>query len=146
MHQVVQPENVLLDQGIETQGTERVLPTARSHVRILDNFTLWLAANTVLSTIVLGTLAINVFGLGVWDSVGAIVVFNFLGISSVAFFSTLGPKLGLRQMTITRFSFGWMGASVMAIVNAMTCIGWSVVNVIVGGQLVQALSGGLIPS
>ncbi len=146
MRQVFQQENVLLDQGIETQGIERVLPTARSHVRILDNFTLWLAANTVLSTIVLGTLAINVFGLGVWDSIGVIVMFNFLGIASVAFFATLGPKLGLRQMTITRFSFGWLGASVMAIVNVITCIGWSVVNVIVGGQLVRALSGGVIPS
>jgi purine-cytosine permease-like protein len=30
----------------------------------------------------------------------------------------------------------------MALFNVFTCIGWSVINVIVGGQLVQALSGG----
>ncbi len=146
MSRVVEQRNVRPKQGIEAQGIERVLPTARSHVRILDNFTLWLAVNTVLSTIVLGTLAINVFGLGVWDSIGVIVVFNLLGVSSVAFFATLGPKLGLRQMTIARFSFGWVGASVMAMFNVITCLGWSVVNVIVGGQLVQALSGGIVPS
>lgn len=146
MSQVFEQKSIHPNPGIETQGIERVPPTARSHVRIFDNFTMWLAANTVLSTMVLGTLAINVFGLGVWDSLGVIVVFNLLGVLSVAFFSTLGPKLGLRQMTITRFSFGWVGASVMAMFNVITCIGWATVNVIVGGQLVQALSGGVVPT
>jgi NCS1 nucleoside transporter family len=132
--------------GIEAQGIERVPPNARSHVRILDNFTMWLSANLVLSTIALGSLAINVFSLGLWDSVAVIVIFNLLGVLPVAFFSTLGPKLGLRQMTISRFSFGWVGAMIMALFNVAACVGWSVVNVIVGGQLVSALSGGAVPS
>ncbi|HEY9641526.1 MAG TPA: cytosine permease, partial [Coleofasciculaceae cyanobacterium] len=51
-----------------------------------------------------------------------------------------------RQMTISRFSFGWVGAMIMAIFTVIACIGWSVVNVIVGGQLVFALSNGSIPS
>lgn len=132
--------------GIEAQGIERVSPQSRSHVQIFDNFTMWLAANLVLSTIALGALAINIFGLGLWDSIGVIVIFNLLGVLPVAFFSTLGPKLGLRQMTISRFSFGWVGAMIMAVFNVAACIGWSVVNVIVGGQLVSALTGGAIPS
>ncbi|HYA99216.1 MAG TPA: cytosine permease [Ktedonobacteraceae bacterium] len=57
----------------------------------------------------------------------------------------IGPKLGLRQMTISRFSFGWFGAMIMALFNVAACIGWSTVNVIVGGQLVGALSNGAIP-
>jgi len=134
------------DTGIEAQGIERVPPEARSHMRILDNFTMWLSSNLVLSTVALGALAINIFGLGLWDSIGIILVFNFLGVLPVAFFSTLGPKLGLRQMTISRFSFGWVGAMLMALFNVAACIGWSVVNVIVGGQLVSALSNGVIPS
>jgi NCS1 nucleoside transporter family len=134
------------EDGIEAQGIERVPPDARSHVRIFDNFTMWLAANLVLSTIALGSLAINIFSLGLWDSIAIIVIFNLLGVLPVAFFSTLGPKLGLRQMTITRFSFGWVGTMIMALFNVMACIGWSVVNVIVGGQLVSALSQGIIPS
>src|SRR5205823_8457778 len=134
-----------LEQGIETQGIERVLPTTRSHVRIFDNFTLWMSANLVISTVALGTLATSVFQLGFWDSVVAIILFNILGALPVAFLSTLGPKLGLRQMTISRFSFGWVGAIIMALFNVAACIGWSAVNVIVGGQLVDALSGGAIP-
>jgi NCS1 nucleoside transporter family len=134
------------EEGIEEQGIERVLPDARSHIQILDNFTMWFSANLVLSTIALGALAINVFALGLWDSIGVIVAFNLLGVLPVAFFSTLGPKLGLRQMTISRFSFGWVGAMLMALFNVAACIGWSVVNVLVGGQLVSALSNGAIPS
>src|SRR5579883_2030187 len=134
-----------LGAGIETHGIERVSPATRSHVRIFDNFTMWLSANLVISTVALGAIAIPVFGLGFWDSIAAIILFNVLGVLPVAFFSTLGPKLGLRQMTISRFSFGWVGAIIMAIFNVAACIGWSAVNVIVGGQLVAALSGGAVP-
>ena len=133
------------EHGIETHGIERVSPTTRTDVRIFDNFTMWLGANLVISTIALGALANFAFGLGFWDSVASIVLFNALGVLPVAFFSTLGPKLGLRQMTLTRFSFGWVGGIIMAFFNVAACIAWSAVNVIVGGQLVVSLSGGAIP-
>lgn len=133
------------EQGIETHGIERVSPATRTHVRILDNFTMWMSANLVLSTVAVGALA-SVLGLGFWDSFIAIVVFNALGVLPVAFFSTLGPKLGLRQMTISRFSFGWVGGIIMAFFNVAACIGWSTVNVIIGGELVNSLSNGAIPA
>src|SRR3989454_11234855 len=134
------------EEGIETHGIERVSPTTRTHVRIFDNFTMWLSANLVISTIALGALANLAFGLGFWDGLAVIIIFNALGVLPVAFFSTLGPKLGLRQMTISRFSFGWVGGIIMALFNVGACIGWSVVNVIIGGQLIAALSGGVVPS
>src|SRR5229473_3604629 len=134
------------EHGVEIHGIERVSPTTRTHVRILDNFTMWLSANLVISTVGLGALAIPIFGLGFWDSFAIILIFNALGVLPVAFFSTLGPKLGLRQMTISRFSFGWVGGIIMALFNVAACIGWSVVNVIIGGQLIAALSGGRVPS
>src|SRR5438067_13202251 len=73
-----------LEQGIEAHGIERVLPRTRAHVRIFDNFTMWFSANLVLSTIVLGALATNVFALGFWDSIVAIIIFNVLGTLPVA--------------------------------------------------------------
>src|SRR3989441_3973540 len=133
------------EQGVEQHGIERVSPKTRTHVRIFDNFTMWLSANLVISTVGLGALAIPIFGLGFWDSLAIIIIFNALGVLPVAFFSTLGPKLGLRQMTISRFAFGWIGGIIMALFNVAACIGWSAVNVIVGAQLVVALSGGAIP-
>jgi len=133
------------EHGIETHGIERVSPETRTHVRIFDNFTMWLSANLVISTIALGALASQVFFLGFWDSVAVIVVFNILGVLPPAIFSTLGPRLGLRQMTIARFSFGWVGGIIMAFFNVAACIGWSAVNVVVGGQLVTALACGAAP-
>ncbi len=132
--------------GVEIHGIERVSPKTRTHVRIFDNFTMWLSANLVISTIALGAIANLAFGLGFWDGLAVIIIFNALGVLPVAFFSTLGPKLGLRQMTITRFSFGWVGGIIMALFNVAACIGWSTVNVIIGGQLVSALTNGAIPA
>ena len=133
------------EHGVETHGIERVSPKVRVHTRIRDNFTMWLSANLVLSTVSLGGLALPVFGLGFWDSVAVIVIFNALGVLPVAYFSTLGPRLGLRQMTISRFSFGWVGAAIMAVFNVAACLGWSAVNVIIGGQLVAAVTHNAIP-
>jgi len=133
------------EQGVEQHGIERVSPKTRTHVRVFDNFTMWLSANLVISTIALGAIANLAFGLGFWDGLAVIIIFNALGVLPVAFFSTLGPKLGLRQMTISRFSFGWVGGIIMALFNVAACIGWSTVNVIIGGQLVSALTKGAIP-
>jgi len=132
------------ERTVEREGIERVSPAARTHVRIYDNFTLWFSANLVISTVALGAIAVPVFGLGFWDSVYAILIFNVLGAIPVAVLATMGPKLGLRQMTISRFSFGWSGASIMALFNVAACTGWSAVNAIVGGQLVAAVTGGTI--
>lgn len=140
---IIIPESV---KGIETHGIERVSPESRTHVRIFDNFTMWLSANLVISTVGVGALAHPFLSLGLWDSIAIIIIFNALGILPVAFFSTLGPRLGLRQMTISRFSFGWVGAIIMALFNVAACIGWSAVNVIIGGELISALSGGVIPA
>jgi NCS1 nucleoside transporter family len=131
--------------GVEIHGIERVSPKTRTHVRIFDNFTMWLSANLVISTIALGALANVIFSLGFWDGLAVIIIFNALGVLPVAFFSTLGPKLGLRQMTISRFSFGWVGGIIMAVFNVAACIGWSAVNVIIGGQLVADLTNGAVP-
>jgi len=133
------------EQSIEIQGIERITPQERNHVRIFDNCTMWLSSNLVVPTIALGILAKSVFGLGFWDTTFAIIIFNILGALPVAFFSTLGPRLGLRQMVISRFSFGWIGAKLMALFNVAACIGWSAVNVIIGGQLIEVASKGLIP-
>lgn len=133
------------EHGIETHGIERVSPETRTHVRIFDNFTMWLSANLVISTVALGALATVVFPLGFWDSLAVILIFNALGVLAPALFSTLGPRLGLRQMTISRFAFGWVGGIIMAIFNVAACIGWSAFNVVIGGQLIAALGCGATP-
>lgn len=43
--------------------------------------------------------------------------------------AVFGPKLGLRQMTSARYSWGWWGAKIVALLNCIACVGWSSVNV-----------------
>lgn len=56
-----------------------------------------------------GVLAVPVFGLGFTDSALVIVFMNILGILPVCFFSTFGPRFGLRQIVLSRFYFGYHG-------------------------------------
>jgi NCS1 nucleoside transporter family len=131
--------------GIERWGIEPVGRDERYHRRLSDNFTLWLSANLVVSTVALGALAVPVFRLGFAQALGAIVLFNVLGTLPVAFFATLGPRLGLRQMTISRYAFGWTGAKIMAFFNVVACVGWSAVGTLLAAEIIHALSGGKVP-
>jgi NCS1 nucleoside transporter family len=126
---------------IEERGIQRVPPDARSDHGVRQLGVLWFTVNFVLSSVVTGSLAITVFGLGLWDSLLAILIFNLLGCFAVGYLCTQGPELGLRQITISRFSFGWNGARLLALFNIAACLGWSTVNVIIGGGLFSAVTG-----
>ena len=130
--------------GFETTGIERVIETDREHTQIRDTLWLWWSANSVVATVVLGTISVF-FGLGFWGSVLTILVFNALGVLPVAFLSTLGPKTGLAQMPLARFAFGLQGAKLPAIFNMLACVGWSAVNAIIGASLLQQWSANTIP-
>ena len=133
------------ESSIELTGIERVGPDERTDSRPLDNLTVWLSANTVISSVALGSLAVPLFYLGWWEGLAAIVLFNSLGVLPVAFLATLGPLLGLRQMTISRFAFGWNAAKLLALFNVAACIGWSAVNAIVGGQILATATADNVP-
>jgi purine-cytosine permease-like protein len=47
-----------------------------------------------------------------------------IGMIPPAYMATFGPKMGLRAMTIPRFSFGWYGAIILACANVIACMGW----------------------
>jgi NCS1 nucleoside transporter family len=124
---------------VELRGIQRVTEEERTHQTSLQTGILWFTVNFVLSAVTTGALAIPIFGLGLWDSIAAIVIFNALGILPVALFCTLGPLTGLRQMVIARFAFGWDGAKLTALFNIAACIGWSCVNAIIGGVLFHSI-------
>lgn len=66
----------------------------------------------VVSSFAIGALAVTIFQLGFVDSFLTILFINLLGITPVAFFSTFGPRYGLRQMVFSRFFFGFYGVKV----------------------------------
>jgi NCS1 nucleoside transporter family len=92
----------------------------------------------VVSSFAIGILGQAIFYMGVADSMITILFFNLIGIMPVCYFSTFGPRFGLRQMVLSRYWFGWYGVKLIAFFNVLACIGWSSVNSIVGAQLIHA--------
>ncbi|KAI9659026.1 MAG: hypothetical protein M1821_001986 [Bathelium mastoideum] len=128
---------------IEQRGIERVPEDERTDDgfrALLNVSTMWLSANMVVSSFAIGVLAKSLFYLGFVDAILVVLFFNLLGILSVCFFSTFGPRFGLRQMVLSRFWFGWWGVKIICVFNVLACIGWSSVNSIVGAQLINAVN------
>ncbi|KAJ7618758.1 putative cytosine-purine permease [Roridomyces roridus] len=123
--------------GIEARGIQRVPddPSVRTDVPSA-NFFIWLAANCVLPTFGIGILGPSIFFLGLGDSMLVIFFTNVF----TAYMATFGPKLGLRQMTSARYSWGWHGARIVALLNCIACVGWSTINSIAGAQTLVAVS------
>ena len=95
--------------GVEARGIERVPEDERTDKSTFKVGTMWCAANMVVSSFAIGVLAVPVFALGFVDSVLTIFFINLLGVMPVCFFSTMGPKFGMRQMILSRFYFGYYG-------------------------------------
>ncbi|WPH01683.1 Hypothetical protein R9X50_00453500 [Acrodontium crateriforme] len=128
---------------MEQRGIERVPEDERTDAgfkALLNVSTMWLSANLVVSSFAIGLLANSVFYLGVADAMLVVLFFNLLGVLPVCFFSTFGPRFGLRQMVLSRFWFGWWGVKLIAVFNVLACLGWAAVNSIVGAQLINAVN------
>ena len=128
---------------IEQRGIERVPEDEREDSgfkALLNTATMWLSANMVVSSFAIGVLANQTFFLGAGDAMLVTLFFNLIGITPVCYFSTFGPRFGLRQMVLSRFWFGWWAVKLIAIFNVLACIGWSAVNSIVGAQLINTVN------
>jgi purine-cytosine permease-like protein len=108
---------------------------------------MWFGANTTIATFALGTLGSSVFGLDFRPATLTIIFFNLISTIPVAYFSTFGPKLGLRQMTLSRFSFAlYFPNWIPVILNLVACLGWSTVKCIAGALTLSAAKFPKIPS
>lgn len=58
------------------------------------------------------------------------------------FCATLGAPTGLRQISISRYSFGWWPNKIVAALNTIQQIGWSAVSCITGGIALNAVADG----
>lgn len=78
-------------------------------------------------TWVLGALIAGL-GLDFRSGLLALVLGNVLGALPVGLCSTLGPRTGLTQIEISRFSFGRLGTRLPATLNWVSAVGWDAVN------------------
>jgi NCS1 family nucleobase:cation symporter-1 len=116
---------------IEPHGLEHITEAQR-HGSPFQLFTLWLAANLVLATWVIGNLAVGTFGESILGAFVALAVGNLLGALLLGLLSTFGPRLGVPQMVQSRAPFGLLGNLGPGGLNYLAGIGWFAVNTVYG--------------
>lgn len=125
--------------GIETRGIDRIPEEEKRPPSILNVFLMWWGATCHVGTVPIGALG-PAFGLPLGESIAAIVVGTWLGALCPAFCGTLGPKLGMRSVATSRYSFGFYGAKLCSVLSIVVAGGFGVVNIVTTGQLLSAVS------
>lgn len=134
--------------GVETRGIERILPHERStdkRRQLITVMGLWLSACGGLSSMSSFYLGPLTFGLGLRKTLICGLLGEFLGCAVAAYCSIMGPMSGCRQMVGARFLFGWWAVKAVCVASIVGVMGWSVVNCVVGGQILSAMSEGKVP-
>jgi NCS1 nucleoside transporter family len=129
----------------ETKGIELVTDAEKTDSSLWSAASMWLSANLVVATWALGALGITVFGLSFWQCVLVIIFFSFLGVTPVAWLSCFGPKLGLRQMILSKFMMGDLPMRIFSVINMIACVGWGAVNIMASAQLLNVINNGACP-
>lgn len=138
--------------GVEQRGIARVLPEERVNNRnLLSQFLsvmgLWASATGGISNMSSFVLPTTVFELEFRQALVCSLVGCYFGAAVSAFCSTLGPQSGCRQMVTARYLFGWWFVKFIAILGTVIAgIGWSVVNTVLSGEILTAVSGGDVPN
>ncbi|EDR06733.1 cytosine-purine permease [Laccaria bicolor S238N-H82] len=132
----------LLSYGIESRGIQPVPVEERTDTQFSKIFFLWFSWNVNILTFSAGTLGPAIFGLGLRDSCLTILFFNIICCAPPAYLATWGPKLGMRQMVISRYSFGYYGIIIPCILNLLNMFGFSILNCILGGQALASAGNG----
>ncbi|CAK7914316.1 vitamin B6 transporter Tpn1p [[Candida] anglica] len=134
--------------GVETRGIERIEPYERSTNKtkqLISVIGLWLSAAGGLSSMSSFFLGPLLFELGLRKSMVSGLIGSTIGCFIAAYCSLMGPRSGCRQMVSARFLFGWWSVKLISLVSILGVMGWSVVNSVVGGQILSSLSDGKIP-
>lgn len=130
--------------GVEAEAIDRKLPESKGHVPFTDQlnmFFLWASGTMNTSCFATGFLGWE-FGLSLKQVIPIIIFGSLLGASVPGFAATFGAATGLRQISVSRFSFGWYPNKIIAFLNAVVQIGWSAVACITGGLALTAVADG----
>ena len=86
--------------------------------------------NGTISAFSTGTLGPLLYGLSLRDTALCILFFNLFSCSLPSYFAVFGPRTGMRQMGIARWSYGKVGVILPAFLNCASFVGFCAVNAI----------------
>lgn len=129
--------------GVEAQGPARVLPNERERPQYWTMISLWASGTMNLSAFATGFIG-SELGLDLKRTIVITIFATLLGGMVTAWCATQGPKTGLRQVSIARYSIGWYPSKLIAVLNVVEQLGWASVAAITGGLALTAVSDGTI--
>ncbi|EHY59930.1 hypothetical protein HRR83_006292 [Exophiala dermatitidis] len=130
--------------GIESEAISRKRPEDKRPVRWHEELTmalLWASGTMNTSCFATGFLGWE-FGLSLKQSILITIFASLLGGAVTGYCATFGAATGLRQISVSRFSFGWWPNKIIAALNAVQQIGWAAVSCITGGLALTAVADG----
>ncbi|KAL4925578.1 purine-cytosine permease family protein [Aspergillus undulatus] len=137
-------ENRLVEYSLEARGIERVQEHERipkvSWISYLQVFLLWMSVNLAANNITLGMLGPAVYGLSFLDSALCAVFGALVGSVASSWMATWGPISGIRTMVFGRYTMGWWPSKLIVILNLIQMIGYCLINCVVCGQILSAVS------
>ncbi|KAI9648353.1 hypothetical protein NHQ30_002986 [Ciborinia camelliae] len=129
--------------GLEARGIHRVLPaeqTTKTTLSFLQIVVLWFSINTAPQNITLASIGASVYGLGFLDATLCSVFGAIVGVLPVAYVAGWGPWSGNRTLICARFTMGWWPVKLCVILNLVILLGYSMIDAVVAGQMLSAVS------
>jgi NCS1 family nucleobase:cation symporter-1 len=127
--------------AVETAGSEPI-PDAERHGSPLQLLWTWASPNIEFATVYIGVISVLFFGLSFWQATAAIVLGTAIGAVTQGWLSLDGPRFGVPQMVVGRFSFGYLGNLLPAGMNALLAgVGWFAVNSLSAAFALNTLTG-----
>jgi len=108
------------------------------HGREIDQFTMRFSPVIYLAPVVLAAAGIPL-GLGLSGSISAILAGNFLGSIATAACATMGPRLGMPQVAMTRSAFGYVGNYLPAFLGILLFVGYFSLGTALGAKSLASL-------
>ncbi|KAF4616321.1 hypothetical protein D9613_008493 [Agrocybe pediades] len=128
--------------GVEERGIVPVPPEEQTDTQYSKMSFVFFSSNFTILTFSTGTIGPVVFQLSVRDACLVVFIFNLVCAAIPAYLATWGAQLGMRQMTLARYTFGYYGVIVPCFLNLLGVIGFSVLNCILGGQALASVTEG----
>ncbi|KAJ5880782.1 uncharacterized protein N7473_011835 [Penicillium subrubescens] len=130
--------------GIESEAIVRKRPEDKKKVHWIEELSmalLWASGTMNTSCFATGFLGWE-FGLSLKQSILITIFASILAATLSGFCATFGAVTGLRQISVSRYSFGWWPNKLVALLNAIQQMGWAAVSCITGGLALTAVSDG----
>ena len=130
--------------GVESEAIDRKRAEDKKPVSWFEELTmalLWASGVMNTSCFATGFLGWE-FGLSLKQSVLIVIFASILGGALTGFCATFGGATGLRQISVSRYSFGWWPNKLIALLNGIQQMGWAAVSCITGGLALTAVSDG----